>query len=305
MVEVEGRLAELVGGRGGRLGAEASATLEAGGKRLRPMLVLLCAGRDAGLEAVRAATAVELIHMATLVHDDVLDAAPLRRGQETVFARAGRGTATTVGDLLLSRAFAELASGDAGAPRRVRLLAGAAVGLARGELAQRRDAFDLSVDAERYLERCRLKTARLFECACLVGAEPEAGGGESQALVAFGREIGLAFQLLDDVLDVAGPAERTGKARGTDLLDGTVTLPLILARDRDPELAELDLRTLDAAGAERICDRIAATGGLDEVRADARGRVETAKAALQSAPLDDDRRSLLTMVADGVVERYA
>ena len=104
--------------------------------------------------------------------------------------------------------------------------------------------------AERYLERCRLKTARLFECACLIGRVSGNGDPAAEALRSFGQEIGLAFQLLDDVLDVAGPPERTGKARGTDLLDGTVTLPLILARDRDPALAELDLRSLDAAGAE-------------------------------------------------------
>ncbi len=128
---------------------------------------------------------------------------------------------------------------------------------------------------------------------------------DAAALRRFGTEIGLAFQLLDDVLDVAGPAERTGKARGTDLLDGTVTLPLILARDRDPGLAEVDLRALDPAGAEAVCDRIAATGALDEVRADARARVAEAKRALDGADLDDERRELLDLVADGVVERYS
>ena len=184
---------------------------------------------------MRAATAVELVHMATLVHDDVLDAAPLRRGRPTVVARAGRARPRPrSATCCFSRAFAELAAASSGAGRRVRLLAGASVGLARGELAQRRDAFDVEIAAERYLERCRLKTARLFECACLIGADAEPGDAESAALHAFGREIGLAFQLLDDVLDVAGPPERTGKARGTDLLDGTVTLPLILARERDP-----------------------------------------------------------------------
>ncbi len=304
MGAVESRLAAIVGAHGGELGNQAGATLAAGGKRLRPMLVLLCAGPGAGEGATRAATAVELVHMATLVHDDVLDAAPLRRGRPTVVATAGREVATAVGDLLFSRAFAELAAGDQ-AKRRVRLLAGASVGLARGELAQRRDAFEIGVSADRYLERCRLKTARLFECACLIGADPEPSGDESEALATFGREIGLAFQLLDDVLDVAGPVERTGKARGTDLLDGTVTLPLILARERDPALAELDLRALDAETAEAACDRIAATGVLEEVRADARSRVETAKASLAAAPLDEQRRGLLTLVADGVVERYA
>jgi geranylgeranyl pyrophosphate synthase len=303
MAAVEARLAELTAGGGERLSAEAAATLAAGGKRLRPMLVLVCAGDQAGDEAIRAATAIELVHMATLVHDDVLDAAPLRRGHPTVVARAGRPTATAVGDLLFSRAFAELTTPGDGSGRQVGLLAGASVGLAKGELAQRRDAFDLSITAERYLERCRLKTARLFECACLIGADP--GPERAAALSTYGAEIGLAFQLLDDVLDVTGPAERTGKALGTDLLDGTVTMPLILARDRDPGLAELDLRALDAAGAEAACARIAATGVLDAVRADARARVERAKSALAAAPLGDQRRELLTMVADGVVERYS
>jgi geranylgeranyl pyrophosphate synthase len=305
MAAVEQRLGAVVASHGEQLGAEAGATLAAGGKRLRPMLVLLCGGPEAGEGAIRAATAVELVHMASLVHDDVLDAAPLRRGRPTVVASSGREAATAVGDLLFSRAFAELAAAGDGAERRVRLLATAALGLARGELAQRRDAFELEIGAERYLERCRLKTARLFECACLVGAEPEADGSESEALATFGREIGLAFQLLDDVLDVAGPPDRTGKARGTDLLDGTVTLPLILARERDPKLATLDLRALDAAGADAVCERIAATGVLEEVRADARDRVAAAKAALGAAPLDGERRALLTIVADGVVERYA
>ncbi|MQA76488.1 MAG: octaprenyl diphosphate synthase [Solirubrobacterales bacterium] len=303
MAEVERRLTELVGGHGEPLGGEATATLAAGGKRLRPMLVLLCAGEAPSEGSVRAATAVELVHMATLVHDDVLDDAPLRRGRPTVFARAGRPAATAVGDLLLSRAFAELATPAPDDRRRVGLLAAASVALARGELAQRRDAYENSISAERYLERCRLKTARLFECACLIGGEPDAA--QSETLAGFGREIGLAFQLLDDVLDVAGPPERTGKARGTDLLDGTVTMPLILARERDRSLGALDLRGLDPAAAEEICERIAATGALDWVRADARARVEAAKAALRSAALDDQRRALLTMVADGVVERYS
>ena len=183
--------------------------------------------------------------------------------------------------------------------------------LALGELAQRRDAFDGSISAERYLERCELKTGRLFECACLIGRLGGSGAvaaGRADPLAAlevFGREIGLAFQLLDDVLDVTGPPERTGKARGTDLLDGTVTLPLILARERDQGLAELSLRGLDAEGAEAVCDRIAATGVLDEVRAGARRRVELAKRALERSALDPDQRQLLELVADGVVERYS
>jgi geranylgeranyl pyrophosphate synthase len=260
------------------------------------MLVLLCAGESGGEAAVRAASAIELVHMATLVHDDVLDEAPLRRGLPTVAATAGRLRAQATGDLLLSRAFALLA--DAGDRRAVELLADASVALARGELAQRQDAFDLSIGEERYLQRCRLKTATLFECACLLGLDDE-------RLRSFGAEVGLAFQLLDDVLDVSGPPERTGKARGTDLLDGTITLPLIEALRREPEIAAIDLHALDVAGAEQLCDRIVATGALEAVRNQALAMVAAGKEALGGPGLEPEQRELLELVADGVVQRYS
>jgi geranylgeranyl pyrophosphate synthase len=319
--EVEDLLREQISAHGELLAADAGATLEAGGKRLRPLLVLLCAGPGGGPAAVRAATAIELVHMATLVHDDILDAAPLRRGRPTVVASSGRERAVGAGDLLFSRAFAVLAA--AGDARAIELLAGASVALARGELAQRRDAFEIAISEQRYLERCRLKTAALFRCAVLLGwgatRHPRTGeqgranlagdderalaGAEEMAL--FGDSIGLAFQLLDDVLDVSGPPERTGKARGTDLLDGTVTLPLIVAAERDAEIAATDLRALDAAAAEALCDRIAATGALEDVRARALEMVSDAKSGLAAAGLEPEQRRLLDLVADGVVQRYS
>ncbi|HET7445956.1 MAG TPA: polyprenyl synthetase family protein [Solirubrobacterales bacterium] len=294
--EVEDVLRGEIGDHGVLLGADAGATLAAGGKRLRPMLVLLCAGAEGGEAAVRAAAAIELVHMATLVHDDVLDEAPLRRGVPTVAATSGRARAIATGDLLLSRAFALLAG--AGDSRAVALLAGASVALARGELAQRQDAFDLDVSEQRYLERCRLKTATLFECACLLGRSDD-------ELRRFGSEVGLAFQLLDDVLDVAGPPERTGKARGTDLLDGTVTLPLIEAVNRDPGIRDVDLHALDADSAAALCDRIAATGALDAVRTRALEMVAEGKRSLDNAGFAPEQRQLLALVADGVVQRYS
>jgi geranylgeranyl pyrophosphate synthase len=295
--EVEDRLRETIAPfAGSPVGEDAAATLAAGGKRLRPMLVLLCAGEPGGAAAVRAATAIELVHMATLVHDDVLDDAPLRRGLPTIAAGSGRPRATAVGDLLFARAFALL--GRQGDTRAIALLAAASLSLADGELAQRQDAFDTSISEQRYLDRCRLKTATLFECACLLGRD-------LPTLGAFGAQIGLAFQLLDDVLDVSGPAERTGKARGTDLLDGTVTLPLIAAAAADPQIREADLRHLDAAAAERLCDRIAATCALDRVRSRAIGLVAAAKAQLDDDAYDPEQRQLLGLVADGVVQRYS
>jgi geranylgeranyl pyrophosphate synthase len=296
MGAVEELLREEVAGHGEQLREDAASTLAAGGKRLRPMLVLLCAGESGGEGAVRAAAAIELVHMATLVHDDVLDEAPLRRGHPTVAATSGRNRALATGDLLLSRAFALLA--DAGDARAVLLLADAAVALARGELAQRHDAFDTAITEQRYLDRCRLKTATLFECACLLGRDDE-------QLREFGAEVGLAFQLLDDVLDVTGPPERTGKARGTDLLDGTVTLPLIEAAAADPGIREVDLQGLDAGSAAALCDRIAATGALETVRARALEMVAAGKRSLERAGFEPEQRQLLALVADGVVQRYS
>jgi len=298
---VEERLAGLAAGHGVTLAAHAGATIAAGGKRLRPLLVFLAADEEDGEGLVRAATAVELVHSATLVHDDVLDAAALRRGVPTVVASAGRGAATATGDLLFARAFAELAQNDR--VDEIRVLSGASCALAEGELRQRADAWNAAVPVERYLARCELKTARLFEAACRLGALES--GGDDVALGDFGRRIGLAFQLLDDVLDVSGPASRTGKHRGTDLLDGTVTLPYILARERDPELAALDPRTIrDPETAERVCDRIEATGALDEARRRALEIVDDAKARLADS-LPARQRAALELVANGVVARYA
>ena len=267
------------------LAEHAGATIAAGGKRLRPLLVFVAAGpepRDRRRASLRAAVAVELVHSATLVHDDVLDAAPLRRGRPTVVATAGRAMATATGDLLFSRAFAELAaSGSADA---VRVLSDASSALAAGRAAPARGRVGRDVSRERYLtplrpqDRAAVRGRVPARRARRAAATPTCSGR-------FGRAIGLAFQLLDDVLDVSGPAERTGKHRGTDLLDGTVTLPLILARERDPELAAVDLRGVRTPEqAERVCDAIAATGALEAARAEALEMVEAAKAALPALP---------------------
>ena len=306
LARVEERLAELARGHGPELAEHASATIAAGGKRLRPLLVVLASGRPEDADQrllLAAAAAVELVHSATLVHDDVLDGAQLRRGLPTVWARAGRKPAVATGDLLFSRAFAELAA--TGSLAAVRSLSRASSALAEGELLQRQDAWNGAVTVQRYLYRCELKTARLFEASCELGAlaasrDPEA----SAALGAFGRRIGLAFQLLDDVLDVCGPPSATGKQRGADLLDGTVTLPLILARRHERELASIDLRSVSTpAAAAELCDRIEASGALDEARARSLAIVAEAKQGIATLALDAGQRAALALVADSVVAR--
>jgi geranylgeranyl pyrophosphate synthase len=312
MALTEQHLERVTSDAGQPLAVHAHAAIGGGGKRLRPLLVVLAAesaggatARSDGVERlVRAAVAVELVHSATLVHDDLIDGAQLRRGRPTVAAVAGREVAVATGDLLFSLAFAELARNDSAT--QLSALSDASSALAGGELLQREDCYAADVAVERYLRRCELKTAALFEAACRLGALNAAAGSPAlaDALGAFARRIGLAFQMLDDVLDVSGPVERTGKSRGTDLLDGTVTLPLILARERDPQLARFDLAELDGPEqAERLCERIAATGALDEARERALAVVAEAKAALP-AILPDGRAALLDLVADSVVERY-
>ena len=302
LARVERRMGELATGHGSLLAEHAGDTIAAGGKRLRPLLVCLAAGAlpPENELVIRAAVAVELVHAATLVHDDVLDGSRLRRGRPTVFARGGRPLATATGDLLFSRAFDELAAGES--IEAVRILSRAACELAEGELMQRADAFDGSVSVERYLERCRLKTGVLFRAACELGAL--SAGSPVARLGAFGERVGVAFQILDDVLDVTGPPERTGKPQGADLLDGTVTLPLILARSEDQGLGSVDLRAVRTADeAADICRRVALTGALDAAKSRALRLVAQAKDSLPE--LAPRQRTALELVAEGVVQRYA
>lgn len=302
MTELESRMRKIAASHGTPLSDPAEATIAAGGKRLRPLLVCLAAGvpPSRSPQLLASAVAVELVHAATLVHDDVLDGAALRRGQPTVVATEGRRAATATGDLLFSRAFSELSA--AGSVAAVQVLSRASSQLAQGELMQRADSWALDITPERYLERCRLKTGVLFRAACELGAL--AGGADAGGLGDFGERIGIAFQILDDVLDVSGPSSRTGKDRGTDLLDGTVTLPLLEARARDPQLAQLDLRSISGpAQAEQVCEAIAVTGALEISRQRALATVEQATSVL--GPLPAAQRKALGLVADGVVLRYA
>ena len=219
--ELEARLEQTVGSHPGLVAAVSRDALSAGGKRLRPLLVFFAT--PPGEEpSVAAGAAVELVHMATLVHDDLIDGAEFRRGRASAWSAYGPEAARATGDYLFARAFAELAAtGDAQA---VELLADAALCLARGEAMQRRQAHDPDTTVEAYLERCALKTAKLFEASCRLGS-PDLGP--------FGIALGIAFQITDDILDCAGDTIETGKIAGVDLREGTPTLPLILAARED------------------------------------------------------------------------
>ncbi len=306
----EQRLREAVGGYAAEVAGPAADTLAAGGKRVRPLLVF-CAAPAPSLadpalreHLLSAAAAVELVHMATLVHDDLLDGATMRRGRPTVASSHGAERAVSTGDFLFARAFGELTR--TGAPAAVSALAEAALDLSQGELDQQRAAFDLSLTEEAYLSRCRRKTAALFSVACRLGAEVGGAGPEATArLAAFGENVGMAFQIFDDILDLAGAPAATGKRRGTDLIDGTVTLPVILSMQLEPELRTAVAAASDGPGLEALCDRLAAHPGLGLARERALAFVAAARAAIEDGPADGAGVEALLEIADGVVDRYS
>ena len=282
---LEERLAASVAARPGLVAEVGAEALAAGGKRLRPLLVFLAA--EPGEAPLAAGVAVELVHMATLVHDDVIDRARYRRGRESAWASHGPAAARAAGDYLFARAFAELsATGDPGA---VRSLAGATLALARGEALQRAQTHDPDTSVDAYLARCGLKTGKLFEAACLLGS------GGDRRLGEFGLALGIAFQIADDILDCSGETIETGKIAGTDLREGTPTLPLILASREDATVrAALAGGPLDGA-----LVRVAETGALESSRKIARDYARRARACLDGHL----RRDELEGLTDAVVDR--
>ncbi len=282
LADVEELLDRSVAGHPGLVADVGAEALTAGGKRLRPMLTFLSAppGR---VPSVAAGAAVELVHMATLVHDDLIDGASVRRGKAAAWSAFGADAARATGDYLFARAFSELTAG--GDLEGVAVLAEASLGLARGEAMQRRQQRDPDTTVDEYLERCALKTGKLFEAACLLGG----GSGD------YGRLLGISFQIVDDILDCAGDSVETGKIPGTDLRDGTPTLPLLLAAQEDPVV-----RAAIAGGPlEGVLVRVAATGALGRSNDVA---LDFARRAIESVG-DVPRRAELEALALAVVDR--
>jgi octaprenyl-diphosphate synthase len=278
---IEERLARSVASHPGLVASVGNEALAAGGKRLRPLLVFLSTppGRERSLAA---GVAVELVHMATLVHDDLIDRAHFRRGKAAAWSVYGADAARATGDYLFARAFAELsATGDVEA---VQVLADSTLALARGEALQRTQANDPSTTVEAYIERCALKTGALFEAACRLG------GGSGQ----YGIALGVAFQIADDVLDCSGTTIETGKIAGTDLRDGTPTLPLLLAAQED----EVVRAALAGGPFEGALVRVAATGALERSREVALDYARRARACLNGELHRDELESLTHAVVN-------
>jgi len=283
--------------------------IAAGGKRLRPLLTV-AAARLAGArddECLKLAAAVEFVHTATLLHDDVVDGSKLRRGKVAAHLIWGGSSSVLVGDFLFARAFELMV--EAGSLRALHILAKASSVIAEGEVLQLTRAHDLNLDEKTYLEIIGAKTAELFAAAAEAGAvSAKAPEREITALRQFGFNLGIAFQLVDDALDYGGATETLGKNAGDDFREGKATLPLLLAISRsgprETAFWERTITRLDQTDADfrRARELIIGTGAVKATGDLARQYADEAKASLKGFP-DNDWRRALEDLADFAVTR--
>tara|TARA_R110000822_G_scaffold41092_27_gene111596 strand:- start:30 stop:998 length:969 start_codon:yes stop_codon:yes gene_type:complete len=283
--------------------------ISAGGKRLRPLVVLLSA-RACGLEDPRQhslAAIIEFLHTATLLHDDVVDISDQRRGRSTANALWGNAPSVLVGDFLYSRAFEMMV--EMGDIQIMQVLANATNVIAEGEVLQLSKVRDASTDEATYMEVIRSKTAMLFEASThsaglLAKAEP----AQTEALRGYGNALGIAFQLVDDVLDYTGDAQAMGKNVGDDLAEGKPTLPLIFTmREGNAEQAALVRKAIQKGGIddiEAIQQAVRDCGGLEYTSRLAREQSEEAIRLLQSLPPSIYRDSLEQLARFAVERAY-
>lgn len=300
-----------------RLGSEvelvsqvAEYIIAAGGKRLRPALVLMMSGALGyqGPHHLGLAAVVEFIHTATLLHDDVVDESSLRRGRATANALFGNAASVLVGDFLYSRAFQMMV--DVGDMRVMRTLADATNVIAEGEVLQLLNIHDPDVTEARYLQVIRYKTAKLFEAAARIAAILAKSTPENEELCAeYGRRIGTAFQLIDDVLDYSGDTAEIGKNVGDDLREGKPTLPLIYLLEHGTGVQREMVRnaitqTSGSGDLEKLQAEILAGGALDYARTAARREAEAARAAIIGLPDSMYAKSLIELCAFAIDREF-
>lgn len=274
--------------------------INAGGKRIRPALVLLFANAYGfrNTHHHRLATIIEFIHTATLLHDDVVDESSLRRGRQTANALFGNAASVLVGDFLYSRAFQMMVS--IGDMRVMRILADATNVIAEGEVLQLLNMHDPEVTEQRYLQVIRSKTAKLFEAAAQLGALiAGASDNEIEAAAEYGRSLGTAFQLIDDVLDYSGNAADIGKNVGDDLREGKPTLPLIyLMHNGTPGQRDLVRACIESGDEKHFGDILAAittSGALAYAKRQAEEAAQRAVESIANLPYGEFKESLLEL----------
>jgi len=279
-----------------------------GGKRLRPMLVVLAARACGHQEQnhITAAAIIEFIHTATLLHDDVVDESDLRRGQETAHEVWGNAASVLVGDFLYSRSFQMMVKVDS--MRVMEVLSDATNTIAEGEVEQLLNMHDPEVGEKSYFSVIEKKTAKLFEAACQLGAVLSGKPELEEALAAFGRELGTAFQVADDVLDYTADAETLGKNIGDDLAEGKPTLPLILSRKTLPQdqraIIDETIRQGGVSNIEKIVELIKSSGALDESMDVARNRSQAAIEAIAVLPDSPWKSAMISLALYSVSREY-
>ena len=283
--------------------------VHAGGKRMRPKLVLLFANALGfeGHERFELAAVVEFIHTATLLHDDVVDESALRRGKQTSNALFGNAASVLVGDFLYSRAFQMMVSVNR--MRVLDVLAEATNVIAEGEVLQLMNMHDPDISVDSYLRVIRFKTAKLFEASARLGAVLANASPEvEEACAGYGRALGTAFQLIDDVLDYDGDPSALGKNVGDDLREGKTTLPLLIAMERGtPEQRSLLRHAIEHGEHERLDEIIAivrSTGALEATRDVARSEAKLARECLNLLPQNRWQESLLEFAARSVERSF-
>lgn len=279
--------------------------VSAGGKRMRPMLVLLFARALGfnGPERFELAATVEFIHTATLLHDDVVDESALRRGRETANSLFGNSASVLVGDFVYSRAFQMMVSLNR--MRVLEVLADATNVIAEGEVLQLMNMHDPDVAVDDYLRVIRFKTAKLFEASARLGAVlADASPVVEEACASYGRSLGTAFQLVDDLLDYEGATAELGKNVGDDLREGKPTLPLLLAMERGSAQERALVRRAIENGEVALLPQIVAivrrTGALEATRSAARAEADKAVRSLDLLPASAYRDALLESCARSV-----
>jgi len=279
--------------------------ISAGGKRIRPMLVLLTAQAHAyrGTQHHTLAGLIEFIHTATLLHDDVVDESALRRGRQTANALFGNAASVLVGDFIYTRAFQMIVA--VGDMRIMQILADATNVIAEGEVLQLMNMHDPDVNEERYLQVIRSKTAKLFEAATEIGAlAAGASTADVEAAAEYGRSLGTAFQLIDDVLDYSGNAEDIGKNVGDDLREGKPTLPLIYllqhGTQSQRELVRTCIENGDESHFSAILDAVTTSGALDYTKRAAEQAAQRAADAIQGWGDSQAKESLIKLCAFAV-----
>jgi octaprenyl-diphosphate synthase len=277
----------------------------AGGKRIRPMLVLLFANAlgFTGRARYELAATVEFIHTATLLHDDVVDESSLRRGKATANALFGNAASVLVGDFLYSRAFQMMVSINQ--MRVLEVLAEATNVIAEGEVLQLMNMHDADLTVEKYLKVIRFKTAKLFEASARLGAILAGVSTDTEeACASYGRALGTAFQLVDDLLDYEGSTSELGKNVGDDLREGKPTLPLLLAMARSSEeekkLIRLAITHGETSRLPEILEIIRHTGALDATREAARAEIDKARLSLEVLAPSAHKQTLFDICARAV-----